>query len=261
MQARVYLALAKLGDATIKTIATISKVARQDIYRILSELQNLGLVEKLVDTPTKFRAIPIKECVFILLQNKSKEMAELQQEAGELILDFSKNRGKDELIEEESQFVIINELQARRLKSKKAMEKVQKTIRIVTKGTIFTPLIFALSEEIFKAVNRGVKIQLVVGKPEGETALPEPIQALKGNPLFEIRYDRSIPSSALAIYDDKEVILTISASSRPPEAPILWSNNPSLVELAQNYFKIMWNAACKENNIETPRKTTKKSIQ
>jgi sugar-specific transcriptional regulator TrmB len=253
LQAKVYLALAKTGDATIKTISVISKVARQDIYRVIVELHDLGLVEKLIDAPTKFRAIPIKECVFILLRNRVEKTSELQQEASELILHFSKDKTVEtELKEEESQFVIINELQARRLKSKKELDKVQKNVKIVTKWSIFSPLIFALGEEINKTVERGVRFQIVVGrsKSERETQLPEHIRALEGNPLFTIRYIHNVQESAFAIYDGKELILTISKSTEQlPEAPVLSTNNRSLIELAEHYFKMMWDAS-RQGNVE-----------
>jgi len=251
LQAKVYLALAKTGEATIKTISEISKVARQDIYRVIVELHDLGLVEKLVDAPTKFRALSIRECVFILLRNRIEKTSELQQEASELILHFSKDKAAETALkEEESQFVIINELQARRLKSKKELDKVQKSVKIVTKWSIFLPLVFALGEEIDKTVERGVKFQIVVGrlKSERETQLPEHIRALEGNPLFTIRYTHNVPESAFAIYDGKELILTISKSTgQLPEAPVLSTNNPSLIELAEHYFKMMWDASRKEN--------------
>jgi sugar-specific transcriptional regulator TrmB len=244
LQARVYLALAKSGDATIKTIATVSKVARQDIYRVIGELHNLGLVEKLVDAPSKFRAIPIRECVFILLQNRIKKTTQLQQEASELILHFDKDKTDTEPKEEESQFVIINELQARRVRSKKSLEIVQKSLKVVTKLSIFTSLMFALAEDLAKAMDRGVRVQMVVGRSKSEIELPEAAKAFLQNPLFCIRYVRTVPSSVFAIYDDREVILQISKNvEQMAEAPILWSTNSNLVELCENYFRIMWSAA------------------
>jgi len=70
-QARVYLTLIKTGDpATVKTLNTISKVARQDLYRILTELRELSLVEMVIGNPTMFRAIPLPEAITILVERK-----------------------------------------------------------------------------------------------------------------------------------------------------------------------------------------------
>ena len=64
VQAKIYLTLTKLDNATIKAISKNSNLARQDIYRIIPSLQKLGLVEKIIDKPTKYKATPIKIGVF-----------------------------------------------------------------------------------------------------------------------------------------------------------------------------------------------------
>ena len=45
VQSKVYLALIKAGFATIKTISKTAQLDRSEVYRGISELQRLGLVE------------------------------------------------------------------------------------------------------------------------------------------------------------------------------------------------------------------------
>ena len=46
-QAKVYLALLKLGmESNASSLFQISGVSRQDVYRVLLELEKLGIVEK-----------------------------------------------------------------------------------------------------------------------------------------------------------------------------------------------------------------------
>ena len=47
VQARVYLALVESGPLRISAISKASDVARPDVYRILSNLEKIGLVEKI----------------------------------------------------------------------------------------------------------------------------------------------------------------------------------------------------------------------
>ena len=49
-QAKTYLALLQTGISTTRTIALTSKIPRPDIYRIMSELEELGLREKIIGT-------------------------------------------------------------------------------------------------------------------------------------------------------------------------------------------------------------------
>lgn len=56
LQAKIYLALAQTGNATIRNIAKNSKIARQDVYRIMPSLQKLGLAEQIVVSPTMYKS-------------------------------------------------------------------------------------------------------------------------------------------------------------------------------------------------------------
>jgi len=85
LQAKVYLTLVKLGKATIKTISKTAEVARQDIYRVTSELHKLGLVEKVIAAPNEFKAIPLTEGISILLQRMHEERAESHKKIKKLM--------------------------------------------------------------------------------------------------------------------------------------------------------------------------------
>jgi sugar-specific transcriptional regulator TrmB len=85
LQAKVYLALCKTGMATVKTIYNSSNIARQEIYRIMPTLQKLGLAEKILFTPIKYRPTPIKDGYYLLLQKKTSEHSDLQNKTIELI--------------------------------------------------------------------------------------------------------------------------------------------------------------------------------
>jgi sugar-specific transcriptional regulator TrmB len=73
-QAKVYLATLSLGEASVEPISKLSKVRREDVYRTLPRLYELGLVHHLTGTPLKVIAIPVREATEILLQVKREEM-------------------------------------------------------------------------------------------------------------------------------------------------------------------------------------------
>jgi sugar-specific transcriptional regulator TrmB len=50
-QAWVYLALLRVGPVRARVIAGLAGVPRQDVYRLLLELQQLGLVQKNLTAP------------------------------------------------------------------------------------------------------------------------------------------------------------------------------------------------------------------
>ncbi|NIU39390.1 hypothetical protein GWN65_05330, partial [Candidatus Bathyarchaeota archaeon] len=69
-QAKVYIAIARLRLATVSQISKVSKVRREDVYRILPKLEKMGLVEKLLGKPTKIRATPVEEALPILIKHE-----------------------------------------------------------------------------------------------------------------------------------------------------------------------------------------------
>src|SRR5690554_3980552 len=84
-QARVYLSLLKIGNGKAKTIADISLVNRQEIYRILDDLQQMGLIRKNITTPTTFTATPLSDIAKVLLTQKTVELSSVRQKTKQLI--------------------------------------------------------------------------------------------------------------------------------------------------------------------------------
>lgn len=243
-EAKVYLALANLNQAPIKDIANASKVARQDTYRVLSNLHNIGLVKKVVGTPTEYKAISVKEALSILIEHRNAENIRLQDQANQLIEQYNQ-KSIEKLPENDDKLIIINDMHARMQEAKKIINKLEKRFCIVTSWSFFVTYTLEQVEEIKKALNRGVKIQIVTQKPDTATTLPEALQQLTEHPLFSIRFLPKLPSSLVAIFDCKEVNVSLSATAQPQNTPILWSNNQSIVELAKNYFENTWATATK----------------
>ena len=71
-EAKVYTALLCLKRATAKNIHRASKVARQDVYQLLSDLQEKGLIEKIIGNPAKFKPIPASDAVSILTERRNE---------------------------------------------------------------------------------------------------------------------------------------------------------------------------------------------
>jgi sugar-specific transcriptional regulator TrmB len=239
LQAKMYLALAKLGKADVKTISKASNVARQDIYRIMPTLEKLGLAEKIIANPTMYKATPIKEGLSILLQNRKEEIADLQKKTTSLINNFHANNIKINLQEENTQFIITSEATIFFKMHKSLHQKAQMSVDAII------PLIFDGSAKFIEglshpkeAIRRGVKIRLIIQKTEKEL-MPRELQALEKNPLFELKYLATPVPFGMHIFDNKEVTLATSKSGLPS----LWSCNLNLVKLAESYFDAMWSKA------------------
>jgi sugar-specific transcriptional regulator TrmB len=79
-QAKGYITLARLyPSAKVKTIAENSQIPRQEIYRVLTELYEKDLVERIVPLPTEHKAVPLEIGLSILMERRTKERNSLQE--------------------------------------------------------------------------------------------------------------------------------------------------------------------------------------
>jgi len=237
LQAKTYLALATLGKADVKTISKASNVFRQDVWRLMPTLEKLGLTERVVAKPTRYKAIPLKEGLSILLQRKTKENAKLQTRTKKLINNLQEDNLKITLKEEDAQFIITSEKTLFRKRFEKHIDMAQTSIDVVVSShEVFEEMVFHHFKGFKRALERGVKIRALTEKAEDE-AVSRSVQVLKQNGFFELKYLSPLLPVTMAIFDDKEVNIRISNSL----VPNLWSNNFAIVSLAASYFGEMWN--------------------
>jgi sugar-specific transcriptional regulator TrmB len=248
VQARVYVALAQSGISTIKTISKVSGVARQDIYRIMSVLQKLGIVEKIIAAPTMFRAIPIKDAISILLERRIKETSELQAKANELFEKFKEIKAITIDPQEETHFILVPEKEALILRTNQAVMTAQRSIDSIVTWKGFPQVLLLWAKEFRKAIKRGVKIRFIAEKTEYENSWPEIVQAFTRNPSFKLRSIPNTPNTVFSIYDEKELFIITSNLGHAAEYPALWSNNPSLILAMHDLFEIMWSNSLEDKH-------------
>jgi sugar-specific transcriptional regulator TrmB len=254
LQAKVYLTLVESENATIKDIAKNTGIARQDLYRITSELQNCGLVEQIITKPIMYKAIPLTNGINILQNELHKKRSEAHKKVTKLLQRYKTKEVTAKTKAEKNQFVLVPGKNALILKEKTLLTNAQKTVSLITSKQRFSQKLYTLAKEFKKAANKSVKIRILMEKNETEKHQPTPNKLPKNNketPTFEVKYTTTPPPVVMALFDNKEVVIVASANSGLTESPALWSNNNSLVELAHSYFEIMWLTAIENENQPT----------
>lgn len=233
LEAKVYLTLAKLGKATAKTIAKTSKVAQPDVYRVVSKLENQGLIEREVATPTRFKATTMDEGLALLLQRRDNQSAMLHKKAAEILQDFRENE-QNALREETPRFVLVPGVHVHKIRN--AVDNAQASVLCFSSVDMFRKVRFITEDVWKKAVKRGLKFQFIIGKPTDEKIKLDLDPSLRNNPCFEIKWTRTLMPCMILI-DNKEVFLRTEMNL---EAPVLWSNNPVIVAMIQEHFETKW---------------------
>jgi sugar-specific transcriptional regulator TrmB len=244
-QAKVYLTLLKLEKATAKTISKHSKVARQEVYRILVELEEKSLVERIIATPSEFKPVPVENGVPFLIEEKRKNMSEIQKEANKLLRLRILVKPKKTPQEEKPEFILVPENKALLLRMKRAADASQMSIDVIHPKEEFLQVLFNLSDKFHNALKRGVKIQGLLNEPLDANSGSETVQFIAENPLFEIRIMSESSEEKIWIYDKKEMLVSTCPQCGHAQAPFLWTNAAPCIKLAQNYFNISWKKAAK----------------
>lgn len=238
-QAKIYLALIPNEACTAKTISRISDVTRQDVYRITPILEKLGLVQKILSIPNKWKATPIEEGLTILMENKNKGFAELRAKTIQLLNSFQESNKAARDNEKSPEFMILPGGETHRRWIEKKIENVKEQDDAFITLSAFKSTMFIGSKQFKKLLKKNVRFRhIVYGFDETHNEI-ELESDFRENPNFQVRYLPNPPLAAIALFDSKEVVF-----SNPTEdmltPPKLWSNNPHFVALFQKYFDTTW---------------------
>ena len=251
IQARVFLVLSTLKSSNARTIAAPSKQARQDVYKVLDDLLQLGLIEKELSTPTKFTAIPIHDACSLLLRRKVKNATYLRRKAKVLERNLQ-GVNAESLHDGDRNTLLVSEGETIVLRINKSVETARKSIDALATEKFLGQGFFFLTESLEKALQRGVKVRLITHMlDEVGSQLTVP-PALAKSPFFNIRMTLNHARSRFCVYDNKEVTVMLSSDVDFTKSSLLWSNCASLVEGYQDYYETLWN-----DSIDFPRMKSK----
>jgi len=241
LQTRVYLALVESGPLKISAISKASNVARPDVYSTLSKLQQLGLVEQIIRKPLMYRAVPLDRGLSFLLETKTDQYEKVRAETL-LFLDLAKkeNTGKKKKLES-PQFVLIPKGRTVLDRINTAIEKAQLSIDLVLPWKRFSSgIVSTFAESMENAWSRKVKTRLILEQPSPNKTVKQLVQFCRERSCVQIRFMPSCPETVFGIYDKREVFVVVFPEKGMIGSPALWSNNRSLIALAEDYFEILW---------------------
>ncbi len=247
-QAKVYMALNALGVATASEIAALSRIRREEVYRMMPELENRGIISSRLEAPRKFAATEPKTALSILVKVKTEAM---EQEMSTLY------RMKDELISRmlNTSFGIYEECSVEALSRQDNVE--MRLIQMVKKAKNQILYVGSLddvkkiSNETAEADGNQIKMRTVVSASDIVDEVEESddgnalrhflMIACRGNCKVELKQVDKV-SFNLAIVDGKEAIW---GEYKPgtAERKVFWTNDPVQVGILKRAFESLWQEA------------------
>ena len=241
-QAKLYLALLKLGRTDGTTLSKIAKSPKTVVYRTLNELKRMGLVEKEISVPYKFKATPIKEGLQILVNQRLDYYKESRNKTEQFLL---RKQHMEEADSKEQEYrLTTSEGKDRIIQIIRRQHDIAcKSIDILSTWSRWLQIVNRCFESYKKALARGVKYRIVVRKPQRGLVLQEEVKALLSDPNFELRVSKRSLCNNLGICDSKEATFNFYPSKSLKESPLIWTNHPSFISMAQDHFDKVWKSA------------------
>jgi sugar-specific transcriptional regulator TrmB len=247
LQAKTYLALVKFESADVQTIFKASKIARQDVYRVMPSLQKLGLAQEIIGKPMLYRPTPLKQGYSLLLENQSQKHIELEKQAKDVIKNLD-DLEVQMVRERDPQFMINHSEQLLTKWFDELIHSTQETLDVMC-GWRAVNLSFPFNtQDIKQMLKRNVKIRLITDKNADLSAIQRMLVSNEKNILFGVHFVDEVPVE-MAISDRKQVGLSIALSSTNGGVPSLWSNHPQFVKVMVGYYESSW-----EKTLDTPFK-------
>lgn len=238
LQAQVYLTLAKMDKATLRDLSSAAKIDRANVYRVINRLSELNLIEKLLATPTIFRALPLADGIKMLLEKKDQEHNEIKAKTREL-LSHCKKASQDTLSDDVSQFSLVPDGRWTKRKVAEMINSNHETHDILIYWSDFKSQTKEVTSMWTKVLLRGVKVRIIVFLEKNER-LPRSILCLRSYPHFKVRKASTPPKVTLSIIDGRETFISVTPSISPRGKPGLYVHNHGVVGLVQDYFDLAW---------------------
>ena len=247
-QAKIYLILLRNGMAGARTLANMSESPRSLVYRTLDELQKIGLVEREINIPHEFRAIPPDTGLEILMSNKFQEYKKIEEKT-KIFLRKIEAYSKKPVCPERFKLKMCEGRKRILQIIKRSLETTKQNLEVISTLERWLHVIYFCSENYGKMVARGVKCRVIVEKPEGGIICPDStcklcrIESWMTKPNFELRFTSPPLKTNAAIFDQNEAIISYFPSKPVAEAPVLWTNHPSFVAMTHDHFEKTWETA------------------
>jgi HTH-type transcriptional regulator, sugar sensing transcriptional regulator len=248
-EANIYLLVAKHGALRSTEVTRLSGNDKAEVYRILTNLQNKGLIERTLEAPTRFSAVPFEKVIDSFIKNKRDEAEIIEKKKTNLIEDWKKivRTQADYSLE---RFIVIEDW-------RKIYPRVLQIIKnaktqllcISTVEDILKAEQYGLSEAILTNPNQqNVKFRFISETSNGN--LPKLMNLLSQLPTDTIEIKgkskdfKLNQSPKMVSRDNEELIVFIDSNSEinvPKKEVALWTNCKTIVQSFSSMFEELWN--------------------
>ncbi|MGD8506980.1 MAG: response regulator [Candidatus Bathyarchaeota archaeon] len=247
-QAKTYITLTALGIASASEIASSSKIRREEVYRIIPQLEKHGVIVRKLENPRKFSAIQPERAIKLLIKNRLRNMKEevdsLKQKQINLIsklniveLPTQKKKGSIDVISrEDNLFAKLTDL---------AQSAKQQIDAIVSLQNLKYGYLNN-SENLKRILGKAIKVRIITEVLEPNAFTKEITDYSRPmNSRLEIEQLETIPFN-LIIVDDSEALWG-EFQFKDRSIQCFWTNEPTQIAILKTCFEALWQKSSSKN--------------
>ncbi|MCW4000753.1 MAG: hypothetical protein NWE93_10980 [Candidatus Bathyarchaeota archaeon] len=243
-QAKLYLSLLNIGKTSGAILSKQTGLVRQEIYRLLNELYDIGLVEKFISTPTEFQAIDIQDCITHLMMMKACELEKTKERTQSLIDEYSGIRTPISTLMTEYKFLLIPQKQLVHETRERMFGNAKQTVRLTSTNKRFSQGITHFFEVWEAMLKRNVDVQVIVVGDRSKFCNIKRLELVEQYQNFHLKFTCQNLAGIL-IVDGAEAIVTLQPQVDLGASPVFWTNHPEFLTIYNQYFLKAWEQACK----------------
>ncbi|MCW3994786.1 MAG: hypothetical protein NWE98_01390 [Candidatus Bathyarchaeota archaeon] len=236
-QARVYLALIHHGPSKVMFISQVTGIHRAHLYEILRSLQENGFVDRDLDKKV-FTATPLREVAPILVKQKQKEIAELENQVNSIASHIHQKTNHTQI---QPNVILTSNRTLTLNRAQKFIAKACLQLDSMHTWKRFQQAWIHFEATWVAAMKKGVRVREIVGLPKDIAQAQEFLarESLQ-NKNFEIKFIPRTGGNFTVIDKNMLLLSTTQEKENLGEAPFIFSNYEGLVGLMDEYFQLAW---------------------
>ncbi len=241
-QAKIYVTLVSLGVASASEVAALSKIRREEVYRIIPELEKRGIISRKLQTPRKFAVANPETAIEILTKTKLEAMRDeidkVERKRTEIVsklkaieLPVEQNATSIEVISQRNQaYARLTEIAQNASKYLDIAAKLENLILVYSNRP----------KNVTDRIIKKVKMRIITESHGYEGLAKELVTASEANGnSVELRFVERLPFS-LIIADDTEAMWG-EGQPTTEDFPVFWANDPTQIAILKMSFENLWN--------------------
>jgi len=266
-EAEVYVFLSRRGPLGANSVSTMLKIERVQTYRALKSLQEKGIVEATLETPTRFSAVPFDSLLNSLIATRKSRISELEAQK-EALLDYWKNLSsrvteyplaKFRVLTEKR--AIYNEIQRMTQDAKEDVVKLATSVSVIQED--LAGILDSITNHLRK--NRKVQIRILAGISKDNHSIIAKIMKTASAQKLNMQWrhidlgSRAYPQ--FLVKDCEETLLYLTPEEEPTTSSqaetALWIRSPIFASALRESFLEMWREAIEADDRIRELKTGK----